>query len=59
MVKNFWKGFWSVFDFSFLVDNRPRLSEKYKPKPFTWYHNGPWWEHPLYKDTWKDKKSRK
>jgi hypothetical protein len=19
-----------------------------------WYHDGPWWTHPLHGDTWKD-----
>jgi hypothetical protein len=22
----------------------------------SWYHAGPWWEHPIYGDAWKEKK---
>ncbi len=27
-------------------------------KPFRWYHDGPWWEHPIYGDAFKDEKSK-
>lgn len=49
----FWEGFFSVFGGGI----RPsKTLEKYrKPKPFQWYHNGPWYEHPIYGDAFKKK----
>lgn len=45
----FWEGFFSIFG------GRKRPF-KYKPtKEFKWYHDGPWWEHPIYGDKKKDR----
>ena len=48
----FWKGFFSVFGGGLY----PKTDYKrHIPKPFTWYHDGPWWEHPIYGDAFKKK----
>lgn len=45
----FWEGFFSVFG--------GRIKRrKIDTKPMQWYHDGPWWEHPIYGDGFKDKK---
>jgi hypothetical protein len=50
-MKAFWKGFLSVFDFGGQT-TKVRIPKKVET---SWYHNGPWWEHPLWGDTWKRK----
>lgn len=50
-MSTFWKGFFSIFDFG----SKPIDYKKYVPKPMKWYHDGPWWEHPIYGDGFKKK----
>ncbi len=44
----FWKGFFSVFDIG------PRRIKYKATEEFKWYHDGPWWEHPIYKKKDRD-----
>jgi hypothetical protein len=63
-MRAFWKGFFSIFDFSWL-DFQPRSSRKVRAMmernrtAEQWYHPGPWYEHPMYGDAYKRKKNAK
>lgn len=60
-MKAFWRGFFSIFDFSWL-DLQPRSSRRIQAMmerskaAQNWYHEGPWWEHPIYGDGFKANK---
>ena len=53
-MESFWKGFFSVFDFTGRTD-QDRLDKISKQEPMQWYHKGPWWEHPIYGEGFKKK----
>jgi len=58
-MKSFLQGFLSIFDFgAAFMPPRSRKMEKLlqdMEKRSNWYHRGEWWDHPLYRDTWKEK----
>lgn len=47
-MKDFWKGFCSIFSFNVEPIKIPKI------EPFEWYHKGNWWEHPLWKRDYKN-----
>lgn len=63
-----WQGFVSVFEamgelFSPVPSRRhcERMNKilEQSQKAERWYHDGPWWEHPMYGDAWKDKDEKR
>jgi len=67
-MKPFWQGFFSIFesmadmfDLSGKATQQrmkarlDKIMERSKEAE-SWYHRGPWWEHPMWGDTWKDRK---
>lgn len=63
-MKAFWRGFFSIFDFSWF-NLQPRSSRRLQQmmedskKREQWYHPGEWWEHPIYGDGFKRKSDAK
>ncbi len=55
-MKEFWEGFMSIFGIWPRRSKRVEEILEQSKKPFTWYHEGPWWEHPIHGDAWKKKK---
>lgn len=59
-MKPFWRGFFSIFDFSWFswpLSSSPRIKKMIEEskRREQWYHKGEWWEHPLYGDAYKRK----
>jgi hypothetical protein len=53
-MKSVFESISSLFDFGSSA-SRARIRKIAERPPFQWYHKGPWWEHPMWGDTWKKK----